>query len=153
MRKSDFYFCGVRQFTGRSSQCSTCPDSANCARLLEEKWRQAYNAVFRFGLSSSSGLYVWLIVLPLYLGPCQPSIVYRFLRTLEGVSPPLSLTHLACQTTAKAFTATCTSDLFPHLPSSICSTKFASVRPNVLFGSAWQWHRHRSARCTCRCCC
>ncbi|KAF7979087.1 hypothetical protein HWV62_43597 [Athelia sp. TMB] len=67
--------------------CSTCPDSANCARLLEEKWRQAYNAVFRFG-------------------PCQPSIVYRFLRTLEGVSPPLSLTHLACQTTAKAFTAT-----------------------------------------------
>jgi len=67
--------------------CSTCPDSINCARLLEEKWRQAYNAVFRFG-------------------PCQPSIVYRFLRTLEGVSPPLSLTHLACQTTAKAFTAT-----------------------------------------------
>ncbi|KIM83304.1 hypothetical protein PILCRDRAFT_439502 [Piloderma croceum F 1598] len=67
--------------------CSTCPDPANCARLLEEKWRQAYNAVFRFG-------------------PCQPSIVYRFLRTLEGVSPPLSLTHLACQTTAKAFTAT-----------------------------------------------
>ncbi|KAH7928895.1 hypothetical protein BV22DRAFT_1110181 [Leucogyrophana mollusca] len=67
--------------------CSTCPDSVNCARLLEEKWRQAYNAVFRFG-------------------PCQPSMVYRYLRNLEGVSPPLSLTHLACQTTAKAFTAT-----------------------------------------------
>lgn len=32
--------------------------------------------------------------------------MYRFLRTLEGVNPPLSLTHLACQTTAKAFTAT-----------------------------------------------
>jgi hypothetical protein len=32
--------------------------------------------------------------------------VYRYLRTLEGVSPPLSLTHLSCQTTAKAFTAT-----------------------------------------------
>ena len=30
-------------------QCSTCPDSTNCARLLEDKWRQAYNAVFRFG--------------------------------------------------------------------------------------------------------
>jgi hypothetical protein len=29
--------------------CSTCPDTTNCARLLEEKWRQAYNAVFRFG--------------------------------------------------------------------------------------------------------
>jgi hypothetical protein len=34
---------------GHIPQCSTCPDSANCARLLEEKWRQAYNAVFRFG--------------------------------------------------------------------------------------------------------
>jgi hypothetical protein len=39
-------------------------------------------------------------------GPCQPSMVYRYLRTLEGVSPPLSLTHLSCQTTAKAFVAT-----------------------------------------------
>lgn len=67
--------------------CPTCPDSVNCARLLEEKWRQAYNAVFRFG-------------------PCQPSMVYRYLRNLEGVSPPLALTHLTCQTTAKAFTAT-----------------------------------------------
>lgn len=67
--------------------CATCPDSVICARLLEEKWRQAYNAVFRFG-------------------PCQPSMVYRYLRNLEGVSPPLALTHLMCQTTAKAFTAT-----------------------------------------------
>lgn len=32
--------------------------------------------------------------------------MFRYLRTLEAVSPPLSLTHLACQTTAKAFTAT-----------------------------------------------
>jgi len=67
--------------------CSTCPDSAVCARLLDEKWRQAYNACFRFG-------------------PCQPSMVYRYLRGLEGVSPPLALTHLACQTTAKNFTTT-----------------------------------------------
>ncbi|KAJ7594852.1 hypothetical protein C8J56DRAFT_1023330 [Mycena floridula] len=67
--------------------CGTCPDSANCARLLEEKWKQAYHAVFRFG-------------------PPQPSMVYRYLRMLEGVSPPLSLTHLSCQTTAKAFIAT-----------------------------------------------
>ncbi|THU95344.1 hypothetical protein K435DRAFT_755796 [Dendrothele bispora CBS 962.96] len=67
--------------------CATCPDSVNCARLLEEKWRQAYHAVFRFG-------------------PPQPSMVYRYLRMLEGVSPPLSLTHLSCQTTAKAFIAT-----------------------------------------------
>ena len=33
-------------------------------------------------------------------------MVFRYLRTLEGVSPPLSLTHLSCQTTAKAFVAT-----------------------------------------------
>lgn len=33
-------------------------------------------------------------------------MVFRYLRTLEGVSPPLSLTQLACQASAKAFTAT-----------------------------------------------
>ena len=68
-------------------QCPSCPDPANCARLLDEKWRQAYHAVFRFG-------------------PPQPSMVFRYLRTLEGVSPPLALSHLTCQTTAKAFIAT-----------------------------------------------
>ncbi|RDB16811.1 hypothetical protein Hypma_002664 [Hypsizygus marmoreus] len=67
--------------------CPTCIDSATCARLLEEKWRQAYHAVFRFG-------------------PPQPSMVFRYLRMLEGVSPPLSLTQTACQASAKAFTAT-----------------------------------------------
>ncbi|KAG6864794.1 hypothetical protein C0991_007124 [Blastosporella zonata] len=67
--------------------CATCPDSPQCARLLEEKWRQAYFAVFRFG-------------------PPQPSMVFRYLRMLEGVSPPLSLTQTACQASAKAFTAT-----------------------------------------------
>jgi hypothetical protein len=78
------------------SQCASCPDSSNCARLLEEKWRQAYHAVFRFG-------------------PCQPSMVYRYLRTLEGISPPLALSHLSCQTTAKAFVATCAYLLSHHL--------------------------------------
>ncbi|KAJ6586841.1 hypothetical protein DFH09DRAFT_909712 [Mycena vulgaris] len=67
--------------------CVTCPDPPNCARLLEDKWKQAYHAIFRFG-------------------PPQPSMVYRYLRMLEGISPPLSLTHLSCQTTAKAFVAT-----------------------------------------------
>ena len=33
-------------------------------------------------------------------------MVFRYLRTLEGVSPPLALSHLVCQTTAKAFIAT-----------------------------------------------
>ncbi|KAH9942436.1 uncharacterized protein BXZ73DRAFT_40907 [Epithele typhae] len=75
---------GLVQIAKEYQCCPTCPDSAVCARLLEEKWKQAYQAVFRFG-------------------PCQPSMVYRYLRTLEGVSPPLSLTHLSCQTTAKAF--------------------------------------------------
>lgn len=71
----------------RTLQCPSCPDPPTCARLLDEKWRQAYQAVFRFG-------------------PCQPSMVFRYLRTLEGVSPPLALSHLTCQTTAKAFIAT-----------------------------------------------
>jgi hypothetical protein len=76
-----------------------------CARLLEEKWRQAYHAIFRFG-----GLHFIFSALSRFLtypiGPCQPSMVYRYLRTLEGVTPPLSLTHLSCQITAKAFVAT-----------------------------------------------
>ncbi|KAF9478637.1 hypothetical protein BDN70DRAFT_879770 [Pholiota conissans] len=67
--------------------CPTCPDSSVCARLLEEKWRQAYHAVFRFG-------------------PPQPSMVFRYLRMLEGVSPALALTQTACQASAKAFVAT-----------------------------------------------
>lgn len=87
-------------------QCPTCPDPANCARLLEEKWRQAYNAVFRFGSCPSLYGRPSRLFHSHPLGPCQPSMVYRYLRNLEGVSPPLSLTHLACQTTAKAFTAT-----------------------------------------------
>ncbi|KAF7315357.1 BTB domain-containing protein [Mycena indigotica] len=66
--------------------CPTCPDPANCARLLEDKWRQAYHAVFR-------------------IGPPRPSMVFRYLRQLE-VEKPLSLTHLSCQTSAKAFVAT-----------------------------------------------
>lgn len=78
---------GLIQVAKEYQCCSTCPDPTACARLLEEKWKQAYHAVFRFG-------------------PCQPSMVFRYLRTLEGVSPPLSLTHLSCQNTAKAFVAT-----------------------------------------------
>jgi hypothetical protein len=33
-------------------------------------------------------------------------MVFRYLRMLEGVSPPLSLTHTACQASAKAFIST-----------------------------------------------
>lgn len=84
------YSCWLRSKNSSSwirMQCSTCPDSSSCARILDEKWRQAYNSCFRFG-------------------PCQPSMVYRYLRSLEGVSPPLALINLACQNTAKAFAAT-----------------------------------------------
>ncbi|KAF8482511.1 hypothetical protein DFH94DRAFT_792636 [Russula ochroleuca] len=78
---------GLVQIAKEYECCPSCPDPSTCARLLDEKWRQAYHSVFRFG-------------------PCQPSMVFRYLRTLEGVSPPLALSHLTCQTTAKAFIAT-----------------------------------------------
>ena len=88
-------------------QCSTCPDSAQCARLLDEKWNQAYKACFRFG-------------------PCQPSMVYRYLRGLEGVTPPLALTNLACQTHAKAFTITRASN-FLHFPNRDIDFDFDNI--------------------------
>ncbi|KZT21381.1 hypothetical protein NEOLEDRAFT_1073528 [Neolentinus lepideus HHB14362 ss-1] len=78
---------GLVQIAKEYECCATCPDPPICARMLEEKWRMAYQACFRFG-------------------PCQPSMVFRYLRTLEGISPPLSLSHLSCQTHAKAFVAT-----------------------------------------------
>ncbi|KIY44347.1 hypothetical protein FISHEDRAFT_51567 [Fistulina hepatica ATCC 64428] len=79
---------GLTQIGREYQCCPTCPDPAACARALEEKWKQAYHSVFRF------------------VGAAQPSMVYRYLRMLEGVSPPLTLTHLACQTSAKAFVVT-----------------------------------------------
>ncbi|KAG8904477.1 hypothetical protein FRB99_001689 [Tulasnella sp. 403] len=66
--------------------CASCPDPPGCAKSLEEKWRQNYHALFRFG-------------------PVQPSMVYRYLRSLEGVSPPLHLLQLSCQMCAKNWIA------------------------------------------------
>jgi hypothetical protein len=43
-------------------------------------------------------------------------MVFRYLRMLEGVSPPLSLTHTACQASAKAFIST---RMFSHI---LCQT-------------------------------
>lgn len=60
-------------------------------------------------------------------------MVYRYLRNLEGVSPPLSLTHLSCQATAKAFTATressyfCISHILTRLQSLIECFRFAAM--------------------------
>ncbi|CAG7850671.1 SubName: Full=Uncharacterized protein {ECO:0000313/EMBL:CCA75670.1} [Serendipita indica DSM 11827] len=64
--------------------CATCPDPSICARQLEERWKAGYMALFRFG-------------------PAQPSMVFRYLRSLEGGSPPLALTHLSCQMHAKTW--------------------------------------------------
>jgi len=50
-------------------------------------------------------------------------MVFRYLRMLEGVSPPLALTHTACQASAKAFVATC---------------KFARYFPILLLSDVWQ---------------
>ncbi|EPT04537.1 hypothetical protein FOMPIDRAFT_1156767 [Fomitopsis schrenkii] len=122
-------------------QCSaSCPEPAVCARLLEEKWRQAYQAVFRFG-------------------PCQPSMVFRYLRTLEGVSPPLSLTHLSCQTTAKAFIATLFDRMFSlglrgsgtdaaPLGTRVAAVAGASTGPrrHFLFCTLNDQHIHRLRR-------
>lgn len=72
----------------------SCPEPQLCARLLEEKWRSAFNSAFRFG-------------------PAQPSIIYRSLRQLEPSlsSPALHLPHTACQTHAKQYVA----DLFDRM--------------------------------------
>ena len=100
-------------------QCATCPDVSNCARLFDEKWRQAYNACFRFG-------------------PCQPSMVYRYLRSLEGISPPLALTQTSCQNTAKAFAATCKVSIYPNIYGLTIFT--SSVWSNVFSWCARKWN-------------
>ncbi|KAG6896430.1 hypothetical protein C0992_008305 [Termitomyces sp. T32_za158] len=61
-----------------------------------------YQCVSSYG---SNAIYA-LSKLSLNNSPPQPSMVFRYLRMLEGVSPPLSLTQTACQASAKAFTAT-----------------------------------------------
>ncbi|TFY62657.1 hypothetical protein EVJ58_g3724 [Rhodofomes roseus] len=50
---------GLVQVAKEYQCCATCPEPANCARLLEEKWRQAYQAVFRFGDRYGSLLHQW----------------------------------------------------------------------------------------------
>jgi hypothetical protein len=49
-------------------------------------------------------------------------MVFRYLRMLEGVSPPLALTHTACQASAKAFIATCGWCTFTFLRKSANSS-------------------------------
>lgn len=41
--------------------CATCPEPGTCAKMLEEKWRAGYQALFRFGECSLLVLsVVWL---------------------------------------------------------------------------------------------
>ncbi|KAI0675176.1 hypothetical protein C8Q78DRAFT_525638 [Trametes maxima] len=121
---------GLVQIAKEYQCCLSCPDPANCARLLEEKWKQAYQAVFRFG-------------------PCQPSMVFRYLRTLEGVSPPLSLTHLSCQTTAKAFVATLFDRMFSlGVRGSGTDTAPLGARVAAVAGTATSGPRRHFLYCT-----
>lgn len=68
-------------------------------------------------------------------------MVFRYLRQLEGVSPPLMLTHLACQTTAKAWVATRTLPLFV-----VACSHVSSIRSNVCDWTSVSnqvgWHGH-----------
>ncbi|EIW63429.1 uncharacterized protein TRAVEDRAFT_161742 [Trametes versicolor FP-101664 SS1] len=121
---------GLVQIAKEYQCCLSCPDPANCARLLEEKWKQAYQAVFRFG-------------------PCQPSMVFRYLRTFEGVSPPLSLTHLSCQTTAKAFVATLFDRMFSlGVRGSGTDTAPLGARVAAVAGTATLGPRRHFLYCT-----
>ena len=72
-------------------------------------------------------------------GPPQPSMVFRYLRMLEGVSPPLSLTQTACQATAKAFIVT-RDDLLQATIYCCLPSPPNSVRSNVLTWCSRGWY-------------
>ncbi|WVW86184.1 hypothetical protein I302_108225 [Kwoniella bestiolae CBS 10118] len=63
-----------------------CPDPLRCQTQLDEKWRQAYAAVTRYG-------------------PPQPSVAFRCLRQLETfpTNPSLVMSHPLCQSAAKTW--------------------------------------------------
>ncbi|WOO81997.1 uncharacterized protein LOC62_04G005502 [Vanrija pseudolonga] len=66
-----------------------CPDASRCSSQLDEKWRQAHQAVSRYG-------------------PPQPSVAFRCLRQLETfpTNPSLVMPHPLCQSTAKGWVMT-----------------------------------------------
>ena len=67
-----------------------CPDIHKCQIQLDEKWRQANQAVSRYG-------------------PPQPSVAFRCFRQLETfpTNPSLMMPHPYCQNAAKAWCASC----------------------------------------------
>jgi hypothetical protein len=72
------------------TQRPDCPDPSRCQAQLDEKWRQAHQAVSRYG-------------------PPQPSVAFRCLRQLETfpTNPSLVMPHPLCQTAAKSWVMTC----------------------------------------------
>lgn len=106
----------------------SCPDPQQCARLVDEKWRSAWAASFRYG-------------------PPQPSSIYRALRCLEPslhspallcVIRPLSfesqlivlsrLPHTSCMTHAQRFFADLVDRMFGLLGlASVTSTSTSST--------------------------
>ncbi|KAG0152213.1 hypothetical protein CROQUDRAFT_56214 [Cronartium quercuum f. sp. fusiforme G11] len=77
----------------------TCSDPQHCAKLVDDKWRSAWAASFKFG-------------------PPQPSSVYRALRCLEPSlhSPSLLLPHTSCQQHAIRFFADLFDRMFSQFP-------------------------------------
>ena len=102
LRRSD---CHAVNSSRDYTCCISCPDPTVCSRLLEDKWRSAWSASFRYG-------------------PAQPSIIYRSLRQLEPSlsSPALHLPQTACQAHAKSWVA----DLFDRMFSTLNQSRHAS---------------------------
>ncbi|KAH9454749.1 hypothetical protein KEM48_003994 [Puccinia striiformis f. sp. tritici PST-130] len=94
---------------------SSCPDPQHCTKLVDDKWRSAWAASFKFG-------------------PPQPSSVYRALRSLEPSlhSPALLLPHTSCQQHALRFFA----DLFDRMFSQFTPRGGGSSNNNNISHSA-----------------
>ncbi|KAI9612919.1 hypothetical protein KEM48_003995 [Puccinia striiformis f. sp. tritici PST-130] len=94
---------------------SSCPDPQHCTKLVDDEWRSAWAASFKFG-------------------PPQPSSVYRALRSLEPSlhSPALLLPHTSCQQHALRFFA----DLFDQMFSQFTPRGGGSSNNNNISHSA-----------------
>ncbi|KAH9454744.1 hypothetical protein Pst134EB_014809 [Puccinia striiformis f. sp. tritici] len=94
---------------------SSCPDPQHCTKLVDDKWRSAWAASFKFG-------------------PPQPSSVYRASQSLEPSlhSPALLLPHTSCQQHALRFFA----DLFDQMFSQFTPQGGGSSNNNNISHSA-----------------
>lgn len=165
MCKFDPTFCELPELLTLSAtffaQGQSCPDSANCARLLEEKWKQAYQAVFRFGkiicirLVRSRSRLVWsLRTLPAVNGLPLPTHSRGRQSSSLPYASRLPVNRQGIHLCAYVITLV---SLVPHLTHShahgtLCVRCFTSccahhsVRPHVLPRRARQRDGHRPAR-------